>query len=74
MLDERLVRAGRVDMTEEIGLLDHCQLRRLIKVFLGEDWPQAPRCDVSPAAVVDVLKRHLGDPEAALSELAERYG
>jgi hypothetical protein len=70
VLDRRLIRPGRVDVTEEIGHLDDDQLSRLVEVFLGPvDLPGLGNVRLVPADVVDVLKRHLGDKKTAVDEL-----
>lgn len=72
-LDEALLRPGRVDRREHIGYVDDDQVDRLVIQFLGasEFTLPAVRGDVAPAAVIEVFKRHLGDPDGALVELKE---
>jgi ATP-dependent 26S proteasome regulatory subunit len=68
VLDDAILRPGRVDMRLD---LDADQLRRLLKAFMGRV-PMLPplTAQITPADVVDVLKRHLEEPMAATKELA----
>jgi hypothetical protein len=67
VLDQALVRPGRVDRTEEIDYLTTEQARRLFAYFYGH----APRRDwtvdgQTPAAeLTELFKRHMDDPAAA---------
>lgn len=71
VLDPALVRPGRVDLSMEFGYLDADQLRRLLKAFMGRVPTLPPlTAQITPADVVDVLKRHLEEPMAATKELA----
>lgn len=66
-LDPALVRPGRIDMVEEIGLVDDYQLRSLVDTFVGKEFP-VPKLNgaqVSPAQVLELVKRDLDDPLAA---------
>lgn len=67
-LDPALIRPGRVDVVEEVGFVDDDHLARLFHTFYGTR-PLIPALmpsqQVTPAAVVDVFKRHLTDPTAA---------
>lgn len=75
-IEPALLRPGRVDMTQHIGLLDQRQFEQLVTAFLDIDQhglPCIPVESVAPAHVVDVIKRHLDDPEGALIEFKERY-
>jgi hypothetical protein len=71
VLDEALIRPGRVDLSMEFGYLDADHLHRLLSVFMGTV-PSLPALTarITPADVVDVLKRHLGEPQSANEELA----
>jgi predicted AAA+ superfamily ATPase len=68
VLDEAIVRAGRVDCEEEIGYLDDEQLTELLERFFGGelDWfpPPIDGREIAPADIAEVLKRHMGDPDA----------
>lgn len=75
VLDDALVRAGRVDYPVEIGYLDDDQAARLTEILLGEE-VELPPLDgraVAPAALVEVMKRHLHDPAAALVAVKELF-
>lgn len=61
VLDPALVRPGRVDLCERLGLLDVDTVNRL----LGVMWPGAPRVtavsrDASPAELVEALRATMG--------------
>lgn len=68
VLDDAIVRAGRVDCEEEIGYLDDGQLLELLERFFGGplDWfpPPLGSRKVAPADIAEVLKRHMGDQDA----------
>lgn len=72
VIDEALVRPGRVDRTEHLGFVDHHQLMGLAELGLGRriDLP-SPRRDLSPAEVVEAIKRNLGDEESSIGALKE---
>lgn len=83
VLDEAILRRGRVDRQEEFGLLQPDQLLRMVEIFLGRDyaesirmagWPLALVDDLPPAAVAETLVSHLGDPEGAFVALKELIG
>lgn len=75
VLDKALIRPGRIDRTEEIGLLDDDQATRLLMLF----YPQLKESEArragghcvgrTPASVLEVCKRHLDDPTKALKKL-----
>lgn len=72
VLDEAIVRAGRVDRVEHIGYLDDEQLHQLVTMFLEHgEFELAPLGDrqVSPAEVAEIVKRDLDDPERAFKRL-----
>jgi ATP-dependent 26S proteasome regulatory subunit len=76
-LDDALIRPGRIDRTEEIGMLDEDQASRLLQLFYPKLTQREARragrlcVDRSPAAVLEVCKRHLSDQGAALKGLSE---
>lgn len=72
VLDPALTRPGRMDRREHLGFVDEDQIAGLAEVALGRrvDLP-SPNHDISPAEVVEVLKRHLGDEEASIGALKE---
>lgn len=70
-LDPAVTRRGRVDIVEEFTLPDDDRIGRLFEVVYGRRPRRTLRAaGRSPADVVEVLKRHLGDPAAAETELA----
>lgn len=68
VLDEALVRAGRVDRSEEIGLLDEAAFCELVLALTGRA-SAVPAGGVAPADVVEVVKRHMHDPDGAARAL-----
>lgn len=72
VLDDALIRPGRIDRMEEITFMDDAQLAELAHKFLGVTDPLPPlEKDVSPADVLEVVKRHLSEPEEAVEALVE---
>lgn len=72
VLDDALVRPGRVDRSEEIDHLDDEQLARLVQMIVGEpvDLPPVPADrGITPAEVLEVMKRHLHEPKLGLDDL-----
>lgn len=71
-LDPALTRTGRIDMEEELGFLDESQLNGMLSAF-GLDAPPLffDRLDIAPAEVVEIIKRHLANPPAALPEIRQ---
>jgi hypothetical protein len=79
VLDPALVRPGRVDREVRFDYLTRDQLRRLLK--FGLRLPSLPslspvpwadgKLALTPAAVMEVLKRHIDDPRAALEAVGE---
>lgn len=80
VIDEALLRPGRVDLREEIGLPTAEQLVRMWAQFY--DQPAPSRLDVdrsirftgSTADAAELFKRHLDDPLIALKRLAAPVG
>jgi chaperone BCS1 len=71
VLDDAILRPGRVDMRLDFDYLDADQLVRLLKAFMGRVPTLPPlTARITPADVVDVLKRHLEEPLGAVKELA----
>ncbi len=72
VIDPALLRKGRVDRTEHLGFVDHSQLLGLAELGLGRriDLP-SPARDLSPAEVVEAIKRNLGNEEDAIGALKE---
>lgn len=69
VLDEAVVRPGRVDLVEHFSFADSDQVGRLLTRWYGKPIP-IPRVltRISAAEVVEVCKRH-EDPAAAVAEL-----
>lgn len=69
-LDKALVRAGRMDLVEELGYSTPATVAALYRHFYGRtttiaQWPDG----VAAAAVAEVFKQHLDDPDAAIDGL-----
>lgn len=76
-LDSALVRPGRIDQRVEFRYVDHDQLRRLLLTFTGYahgiDGIELPD-DLTHAQIIDVLKRNLRDPGAAVAQVRQLVG
>lgn len=72
-LDPALVRAGRMDVIEELGYPSRSEVRALYRHFYGRDFPGYldDSVDVSPAAIAEALKCHLGDAAAGADALVQ---
>lgn len=74
VLDAALVRPGRIDRNLTLGPVDDEQLQTLVEfgtgLAVGRMLPPLGGRVLSPAAVVDVLKSHLGKPEDAVAAVA----
>lgn len=72
VLDEGLVRPGRIDRIEVLDVLDDEQLGDLVCVMLGQPIDLPPlRREITPAEAIEAMKRHLGDPDAGAVALKE---
>lgn len=75
-LDDALIRPGRIDRLEEIGYCDQAQFDGLLTRFLTNyyyAYPTLKSETVTPALVVEAIKRHVDDHEAldvALTQIA----
>ena len=77
LIDDALLRDGRVDVTEDLHALNTPQMHRLASFALGRNVagvlpslsPLKP--SITPAMVMGVFKRHLGDDESALLALKD---
>jgi hypothetical protein len=69
VLDDAIIRPGRVDLMETLGCLDTHQLRGLCKYFMGyvpENLPNiVPEDGISSAEVMGVVRKHMPDFENA---------
>lgn len=70
VLDDALVRPGRVDVVEHIGYLDDHQLHELVTTFLGPAELPPVQGELTPAAVIEQIKRH-EDPAEALDAITD---
>jgi hypothetical protein len=65
VLDEAIIRPGRVDLEEHLDCLDDSQLRGLCEYFMGvvpEELPHITPADgISSAEVMGVVRKHLPD-------------
>lgn len=73
-LDPAVLRPGRIDVSEELGLLEEKQGDRLFTSFYGES-PSGPLnlTGIAPSAVMEVMKRNLYDAERAEHEIRESF-
>lgn len=65
VIDDALLRKGRVDQTFRLGYIDDEQLCELVAFAMGRRVNMLPKVSgrpLTPAAVVEVLKGHLEDP------------
>lgn len=72
VLDEALVRPGRVDREEKIDFLTNRQFHQMVGGYFGcavPDLPSIVGVRVAPAEVAEALKRHMGDPQRQLEQL-----
>jgi hypothetical protein len=70
VLDEAVVRAGRVDLVEHFGHADEGQVRRLLARWYGTEPPSATGiAGVAHADVIEACKRN-ETPSGALADLA----
>jgi len=74
-LDPALVRPGRVDVTERIGLVTGDQVDRLFRLSFGSGWtapsPGPGELGIAASDVVGVLKSFSGDPSGAESAVRQ---
>lgn len=73
VLDQAIIRPGRVDLTEHFDLADAGQVRRLVSRFYEQDVDTCGIAYLSPAEVIEACKRH-DTAEAAVAELTETAG
>lgn len=77
-LDDRLVRAGRMDVKEEIGFPTPQTLAEMFNHFYGQSpeqwwgsWEDNQLDGVSVAAVAEIFKSNMDDPETAAKQAFE---
>jgi chaperone BCS1 len=65
VLDDALVRAGRVDMSLEVGYLSDAALDQILRHFCGSGLPEGRTVlpQTVPADVIEAVKRQLGEPD-----------
>lgn len=71
-IDQALTRAGRIDLTEEIGYVNTEQLVRLAEYFTGEvyEFPQVDEKDgVSTSDISGIFREHLNTPKEAVDQI-----
>jgi len=76
VLDPALLRPGRADRIEELGLLDDNQLHRLVHLIIGPGQSrhysggrQLAGANLTHAQVIEAAKAHLDDPPAAVNAI-----
>lgn len=76
VLDEAIIRPGRVDLKEKLDCLDSRQLRGLCEYFMGEIPENLPNITpddkITSAEVMGVIRSHLPDFENAAEDMV-RY-
>lgn len=74
VLDPALLRAGRVDLSLEVGYLTDGTLDAMLRRFCGEGLPTGRHVlpDVPPADVMEVIKSGLGT-DVAHAQVVERF-
>lgn len=74
LLDQRLIRAGRMDRIENIGLPGHDEVVALFRHFYGTDPVNSTDhwTGLSAAEIAEIFKRHLDEPDAAEIALTKR--
>jgi hypothetical protein len=68
VLDEAVVRPGRIDLTEHFALADEDQVRRLVSRWYGCPVEVPGLSGIAPAEVVEACKRN-DDPAGAVADL-----
>lgn len=72
-LDEALTRRGRIDLDELVGTMQPEQAARLVEKLTGhrhELW----RKNLVPANLIEVVKQHLDDKDAAFAACVQTFG
>lgn len=72
-LDTALVRAGRVDVREEIGYATAEQAERLVERMTGVEVSLPVGPIISPAELMEPIKRHLHEPALAAAEIEDLF-
>ena len=72
VIDPAVLRAGRIDRAEELGLLTTDQSDRMFEVFYSQK-PEMPLNieGVSPSRLNEIMKSHMYDPHLAEKEIRE---
>jgi hypothetical protein len=75
VLDPAVFRPGRVDLDEEIGVLEPGQADKIFTVFYGQA-PSEPLSieGIVPAALMEIMKRNMYDAEVAEAEIKALRG
>lgn len=71
-LDPAIIRPGRIDTIHTVDYLDNDQLERLCKKFISDEsliFPDITGLKISPADVIDKVKKHIDEPEEAWVEI-----
>ncbi len=69
-LDEALKRKGRFDLIEELGYMTATSLDEMTTRLVGRTVQlDSIRDDLVPVNVVEAIKQHLGDPDAAIKAI-----
>ena len=79
VLDDAMVRPGRVDREVEIGYMNDRQLHELVLGFFGGGFGGPLKSlhvrdrDIAPAQIAELLKRNMGDTDRQRCELVEFF-
>lgn len=75
ILDHAVIRAGRVDLREEIGMPDLFQVSQLFNYWYNEKLSTSDIAKIkwtgSTAELTELFKRNLNDPHAAFKRLCK---
>lgn len=74
LLDEAIIRAGRMDTCYEIDYLDNHQFKRICQKFIASDIGILPDIDglkISPAEIIGEIKKHITNDKAAFDAIIE---
>ena len=73
VLDDAVIRAGRIDRTEHLDYANADQVSRAFKFFYGEELGQTVEpYNTSISEIMEVFKRNMDDPEAGRKALVNR--
>lgn len=78
VLDEAIIRPGRIDLNVELGALDDFQLRKICQYYMGFEPEGLPHVtvedNITSAAVVGIFRDYITDFRVAADKLVETVG